>query len=125
VCEVGDRLTCKVRGRVVVTGFHQGPIPWPSARGRLVVCGDLGRALRQEPLAAVAHWWGVSVSTVWVWRKAMAAGRPATAHRHWTEEEDRLVRALSPEDVARWTGRSFRSVYARRNALGVRRRASS
>lgn len=122
-CKVGDELVCKVRGRVVVAAFGRGPIPWPVAWGRggqrLIVCDGLARAVRRESAAAVAHWWGVAVSTVWTWRKMLSSGRTAPPPRRWTEAEDRLVRAMAPEEVARWTGRSLRAVYARRSALGV------
>jgi hypothetical protein len=39
--------------------------------------------------------------------------------RPWTPEEDEVLRALAPTEVARQTGRSLRSVYARRNILGL------
>ena len=37
--------------------------------------------------------------------------------RHWTAQEDDLVRTLPPQEVARRTGRSLRAVYNRRNSL--------
>ncbi len=122
-CKVGDRLNCKLQGRVVVAGFHQGPIAWPYARGRgrhrLVICGGLARALRREELSAVAHWWGVSFTTVWSWRQALDSGLVSPRPRRWTKEEDALVQALPPEDAAARTGRSLKAVYSRRNLLGV------
>jgi hypothetical protein len=122
-CKAGDRLLCKVRGLVTVHGVHVAPIPWPFTQGRggprLIVCGDLARALRREQLAAVAHWWGISVTTAWGWRKALASGRPALPPRRWTTAEDDLVRSLTPEEAAAKTGRSLRAVYARRACLGV------
>ena len=39
--------------------------------------------------------------------------------RPWTPEEDELLRALPPAEVAGRTGRSLSSVYARRNGLGL------
>jgi hypothetical protein len=52
--------------------------------------------------------------------------RPPTAGRHrrrpWTPEEDRLLRALPPKDVARRTGRTLAAVYRRRRGLGIARR---
>jgi hypothetical protein len=76
----GDRLTCKVRGEVLVGGTHCGKIPWPYARRedpkhQLIVCGDLERALRQEAPGLVAHWWGVSLSTVEQWVVALGLPR--------------------------------------------------
>lgn len=122
-CKVGDRLTCKVLGRVVVAGFHEGPITWPYARGRgrhrLIVCGDLARALRREELAAVAHWWGVSFTTVWNWRQSLDHRRTSPPPRRWTQKEDALVQALPPKEAAEQTGRSLKAVYSRRNLLGV------
>jgi hypothetical protein len=40
-------------------------------RPSIVVCGDLVRAIKRESAIAVAHWWGVSISTVWRWRIAL------------------------------------------------------
>src|SRR6185295_16487749 len=77
-CRVGGFLKCSVRGRVRVYGIHEGPIQWPytvrrigGGRPMLIVCGDLARAVRRESEIAVAHWWGVSQTTVWKWRKEL------------------------------------------------------
>jgi hypothetical protein len=54
-------------------------IQWPYAkkRGRrsLILCGDLVKAVGLEAETAVAHHWGVSVTTVKLWRRAL--GIPA------------------------------------------------
>jgi hypothetical protein len=51
-------------------------IPWPAGRRRkgprrVVVYGDLARAVRRESAQALAYWWGVGKSTVGKWRKAL------------------------------------------------------
>jgi hypothetical protein len=43
--------------------------------------------------------------------------RPPAAGRPWTPEEDELVRALTPAEAARRTGRTLEAVYSRRAAL--------
>jgi hypothetical protein len=45
--------------------------------------------------------------------------RPPAAGRPWTEEEDELLRALPPPEVARQTGRTLTAVYSRRLVLGL------
>lgn len=77
----GDTLTCEYRGRDVRVGGMSAdvPIQWPTVmktgRRSLVVCGDLVRAVRVESEIAIAHHWGVSVVTVWFWRKALGVPR--------------------------------------------------
>jgi hypothetical protein len=44
----------------------------------------------------------------------------AQIQRSWTAVEDRQVRTLPPQVMARQTGRSLQSVYQRRRQLGVR-----
>jgi hypothetical protein len=78
-CQVGRFLRCHVRGRLRVRGLSDAPIPWPVAGGRagrwqIVVCGSLLKAIRLESEIAVAHHWGVSPQTVWLWRKALGIG---------------------------------------------------
>lgn len=76
--KIGGKLTCTIRGEVVVTSISDGRIPWPRGfaanRGTaMVLCGDLEKAVRNETAAAVRHWWGVGSDTVWKWRKALGA----------------------------------------------------
>jgi hypothetical protein len=81
--EYGDVASCAVRGDVRLCGLSAGPVPWPTCRqkrtggGRLVlvVYGALADAVRRESATAVAHWFGVSMCTVWAWRKALGVGR--------------------------------------------------
>jgi hypothetical protein len=87
-CRVGHTLTCFRRDRdVEVAGFTDTPISWPFAktRGRrsLILCGDLVRAVCLEAEVAIAHHWGVAVSTVYGWRKALGVSR-------WTKGSARL-----------------------------------
>jgi hypothetical protein len=96
---VGGRLTCAVRGRVTVGGYSKGPIPWPvvarPGKPTLIVCGDLVRALRREAAVAVAHWWGVTTTTVLTWRKAVGVtGDTAGAARLKAENGRRHYEAV-------------------------------
>jgi hypothetical protein len=85
-----------IRGEVRVVGMTAGRIPWPvGQRGRAkapVVYAGLARALRRESSLAVAHWWGVTVNTVRVWRRAL--GVPPL-----TEGTRRLYRLHYPEVI--------------------------
>src|SRR5262249_52013493 len=56
----------------------------------LILYGDLEKAVRRESAVAVAHWWGVSVQTVWAWRKALDV--PPL-----TDGPRRLLRAYAPQ----------------------------
>ena len=53
------------------------------------------------------------------YRPGRRGGAPRRRGRAWTPEEDALVRALPPREVAGRTGRSLRAVYMRRHALGL------
>jgi hypothetical protein len=81
-CQLGGALKCLMRGKVAVRGIHEALIQWPytlqkrGGRPLLILCGDLARAVRRESEVAVAHWWGVSETTVWKWRKEL--GVPAS-----------------------------------------------
>jgi hypothetical protein len=73
---IGQVVSCAARGKVVITGVTEAPIPWPIAKkgkGRhsLVVFKDLARAVRRESAQAVCHWWEVAKCTVWKWRVAL------------------------------------------------------
>ncbi len=77
-CAVGDKLTCALRGPLVVVGFTAAPIPWPLGRlgewhvcRYLIVCGDLLRALEHESRRVIAREWGVRVLRVARWRRAL------------------------------------------------------
>src|SRR6059036_319691 len=50
-----------------------------------ILCGDLIRAVRREAKATVAYHWGVSVITVYKWRKALGVA-------DWTDGSRDLVR---------------------------------
>lgn len=100
---VGQKLFCEVRGMVTVLGVSNAPIPWPMTKsgrrgGRYVpiVIGGLVKAIETEAEQAVAHWWGVSESTVWLWRKALAVPR---ANAGTSRLHRRYVREWQTEDV--------------------------
>lgn len=56
--------------QVIVTGWSSGRIKWPmgktadGSRDRILLCGDLVRAVSMESVASICHWWGVSRWTV-------------------------------------------------------------
>jgi hypothetical protein len=87
----GDKTFCLVRDYpVVVIGWSDARISWPRClpvepprcgRG-LLIDDELARAIRHESAAAVAYWWGVHVSTVLHWRKALGVTRTNNEGTH-------------------------------------------
>jgi hypothetical protein len=79
----GDHAVCLYRdSEVVVTSWSDARIPWPRCRRAghragtgLLVNEELARAIRFESSLALQHWFGVSVITVWAWRKALGVAR--------------------------------------------------
>lgn len=99
----GDSLTCRIRGRVAIAGHSTAPIPWPftfasSSRPTFIFCGDLVRAVETESREAVAHWWGVSLETVRLWRRALGVGRmtPGTTAIWSATAKTKLARKPKP-----------------------------
>jgi len=76
----GKMGRCHMRGRVRVGIWSNGNIPWPRRyrTNSLILCGDLVRAVRRESAQAVAWHWGVTLVTVFKWRKALKVP-PVTA----------------------------------------------
>lgn len=72
----GDWLTCELRGSVQVGGYTSALIPWPrqlkAGRPCLIVTTELARAVRAESEIAIAHHWGVGITTIWAWRRALS-----------------------------------------------------
>jgi hypothetical protein len=144
-CRVGDVLTCERYGESVVAEMSAGSIPWPVCRApgrpRLILCGDLARAVRVESEAAVAHWWGVDKATVCKWRRVLGvpksnagsrrlyargmrknmtpAVRTVAGKRPWLPEEDALLGTMTDREVARRLGRTKAAVTARRERKGI------
>src|SRR5688572_24952575 len=96
-CRIGGRLKCKLRGKVRVARITDAPIPWPQAYSTgncgklfLVVAGDLVRAVKRESAQALAHHFGVGITTVWTWRKALGIRQTNPGTRRlrqlWAEE---------------------------------------
>jgi hypothetical protein len=87
----GDRAFCLVRDYpVVVIGWSDARISWPRClpldpprcgRG-LLIDDELVRAIRHESATAVAYWWGLHVSTVLHWRKALGVTRTNNEGTH-------------------------------------------
>jgi hypothetical protein len=92
----GEVLVCRVAGSQVVEGFSAAPIPWPyfsAPKGggpRLFVCGDLARALAQEPGRVVGDLFGCSETVACRWRRELRI--PPVARRSG-------VRKLSDDQV--------------------------
>ncbi len=86
---VGDRITCAIRGAVEVRGWHdKGSVPVPlggvkGTRWSMVVSHDLLRALSIETSLAICWHWAVSHTSVLTWRKALGIdGRNAEGFLH-------------------------------------------
>jgi hypothetical protein len=113
----GDRVTCELRGDVIITSISTGRISWPCCRALgvrggsgLLLAGDLIRAVKTESAAAVGYWWGVTHCVVFRWRKVLnvtLTNNDGTQHllrqsgkasgkemqtREWTDAERRLRR---------------------------------
>src|SRR5947209_8335268 len=75
----GDRTHCLYRDAlVVVTAWSDGRISWPRCRALghrggsgLLVDEELARAIRSESASALMFWWGITGSTVALWRTAL------------------------------------------------------
>lgn len=115
-CKVGDWIDDEVDGRLEVGGWTVAPISWPrrkkTGRASLILCGDLVRAVQTESSEAVAHWWGVGVTKVWMWRRALGVGRVTDGTRKLLQERTGVppeaaargrAAASAPEVVARMT----------------------
>lgn len=95
---VGQRVRCRIRGEMIVTGMTDALILWPvglHGRGRhsLIVYKGLAKAIRLESNQAVAHWWGIEPQTVTKWRKLLNVGRG-------TQGTTRLFREYTKEPWA-------------------------
>jgi hypothetical protein len=80
----GDRAFCLYRDAdVVITSWTDARISWPRCRALdrpiggsgLLICEEMGRAIRNESAAAIHHWWGVSLWTVSRWGKTFGVQR--------------------------------------------------
>lgn len=84
-CRVGGHALDVRFGRVQIVGIRECRISWPEIRrGRarsLLLSASLVRAVRRESSQAIQHWWGVSPSMVWKWRRAVGASAD-TEGRH-------------------------------------------
>jgi hypothetical protein len=87
----GDRAFCLVRDYpVVVIGWSDALISWPRCLRLdpprlgcgLLIDDELARAIRHEAALVVAYWWGVHVSTVLNWRKALGVTRTNNEGTH-------------------------------------------
>jgi transposase-like protein len=76
--KLGQRVIDIVRGEVEIVGIRDAKIPWPvGKRGRfraLILYADLAKAVRNESVVAICHWFGVKPSTVNKWRRALGVG---------------------------------------------------
>jgi hypothetical protein len=117
----GCRVVCGVRGVVRLVGLSSGAIPWPvgerDGERALVVYRGLARALRSESAGDVAAAWGVPVTTVEEWQRAIEDPPPdrdlrptLNAARRWTPEDDKAL--LAEPDDAKAAKRLHRTVDA-------------
>ena len=91
----GKFLVCEWRGKVKVSGYSDGQIPWPikwKTRNSLILCGDLVKAVRLESKVAIAHHWGVCLETVQGWRRVLGV-EAYTSGSQW------LMRANARENA--------------------------
>jgi hypothetical protein len=98
---VGDELMCSLAGLQVVGGWH-GPMQWPRAKGsgraRLIVCGDLRRAIELETRETISLHWGVSTSAVAKWRKRLdLQGNQTAAGKAYKVSKLRRERITNPD----------------------------
>ncbi len=113
----GQRVSCAVRGEVIIVGLSAGRIPWPigyvegNSNRMLVVYRGLERAVRKDAAVAVCHWWGVTAQTVSRWRSVMGVEqategsrqlRAEHGKRNWPKVGKRLLsKAHDPERAAK------------------------
>lgn len=94
---LGEVVSCEVRDRdLVVVGLSSGRIPWPRGRVKgtcerssLIVFGDLLEAIKRESNQAVSYWFGVRVTMVSKWRRALGVGPETEGTLHL---RDRVMR---------------------------------
>lgn len=92
----GDTLFDERFGWIKTGGYTNAPIPWPrilkTGRHAPILCGRLIDAVKSESEIAVAHHWGVGLTTVWSWRKTLGIGRI-------NEGTSRLYQEYKPEKL--------------------------
>lgn len=102
-CRKGDWLVDELDGLTEVGGWTDAPISWPrrkkGGRPSLILTAELDRAVRTESVMAICHWWGMSDTKVWQWRKALGV--------HTTPGSRAIARrGVPPEAAARGRARS-------------------
>jgi len=111
------------------------PISWPLTNrptgiGKpfLVVCRSLQNALRRESKAAIAYAWGVSMSTVVRWKRALGIpgmtpgskrARCTAKAREWTEVDNALLGTVPDLEIAARLACHVETVRNRRRWLGI------
>jgi hypothetical protein len=104
----GDRVDCLLRGDAIVTSWSDGRIPWPKCRRvgergghGLLLDDELARAVRSESSLALQHWFGVTATVVWRWRKTLGVGQ-------WEPEGSRrLHQVVSQKGAERTRGQKL------------------
>jgi hypothetical protein len=113
----GDHAICLYRDAdVTITSWTSAPIPWPrcyrpgthGGGSGLLVTEELVRAIRTESAVALKHWFGVSTSTVWSWRRTFGVAQWGTAgskqlHQEVSERAADVIRGTrqSKETIRR------------------------
>jgi hypothetical protein len=111
--KIGERVYCLYRERECrVTSFSLGRIRWPTVQpigqrvgSGLWVSDELKRAILTESVKCLVHWFGVSGTIVWRWRKTFGVsvfGTPGSKCLHQAASEraaatcgDKRIRAHS------------------------------
>jgi NUMOD3 motif len=109
-------VRCEVWGEVILCGLSGGRVAWPigkpgwRSRSRMmVVYRGLAKAVRRETELAVAYHWGVCLSTVTAWKKALGVpavtrGTREAKREHFAEpwaDETRAKAHAKLRDAAR------------------------
>jgi hypothetical protein len=123
---VGARTHCLVRDAlVVVTGWSDARFSWPFCRtvgqrggsAGLLVENELARAIKSESALALMYWWGVTNSTVCLWRKALGV-----EGRAGTPGSQRLIQAAAERGAEAMQSHTFTTAereVKRRNAVAL------
>jgi len=100
---IGQRVSCKVRGQVVITGMTDAPIP-----------------CRQELNQAVASWWGIDPQTVTKWRRRLGVERATEGtsqlHSDYTQEPGAVeafaqAHSKGRDEASRMSWEKFRELF--------------
>lgn len=125
----GDSLFDEELGWVKVAGIHDAAIPWPYMRGkgrhRLILTGDLARAVKVEAAVVVQAWWGVRRSTLTKWRNTLGVGHTnaGTSERKAASKRG-VPRPAHVRELLDWTGKRLGAEHRRKIGEASRSRGA-